>query len=286
MRSMAMSNELTSILVHLDDDTDGCARRLQAAQRVAAAHGARLDTLYAVTPSVLQNPYAFTVETGAASLLIGAEAAQRERARSVFEHARARAGGLPGVSWHEARGEPVAAIVRRGWASDLLVLGQHDPDAEGRSGAPPHFATSVLVDSGKPALVLPYVDTGEALGDTVLVAWKPTRESARAVTAALPLLRRARQVHVIAWDEWEDPDARTPLEIESFLQHHDIAATLHRGVRPSGGLGELLLSQAADLQADLLVMGCYGHGRAREWVLGGVTRTVLRSMTLPVLMVH
>lgn len=281
-----MSKDLTSILVHLDDDADGCARRLHTAQRVAAAHGARLDMLYAVTPSVLQNPYAFTVETGAASLLIGAETAQRERARSVFEQARARAGGPPGVSWHEARGEPVGAFVRRGWASDLLVLGQHDPDAAGGTGAPPDFATSVLVDSGKPALVLPYVDTGTALGDTVLVAWKPTRESARAVTAALPLLRRARQVHLIAWDEAEDGDTRTPLEIEAFLQHHDITATLHRGVRPSGGLGELLLSQAADLQADLLVMGCYGHGRAREWVLGGVTRTVLRSMTLPVLMVH
>lgn len=279
-------SELKSVLVHLDDDAAGSARRLHAAQRLAAAHAARLDTLYAVTPSLLQNPYAFTIEAGAASLLIAAETAQRERARNVFERERAGTAALAGVGWHEGRGEPVAAFVRRGWAADLLVLGQHDPDAAGQTGAPSDFATAVLIDSGKPALVLPYVDTGAALGDTVLVAWKPTRESARAVTAALPLLRRARQVHVIAWDEAVGTDTRTPLEIEAFLQHHDIAATLHRGVRPSGGLGELLLSQAADLQADLLVMGCYGHGRAREWVLGGVTRTVLRSMTLPVLMVH
>ncbi|WP_430419114.1 universal stress protein [Methylibium petroleiphilum] len=280
-------SELRSVLVHLDDDAAGCVRRLQAAQRLAAAHAARLDTLYTVTPSLLQNPYAFTIEAGAASLLIAAETEQRARARTVFERERAGTAGLAGVNWQEARGEPVSAFVRRGWAADLLVLGQHDPDPAGQTGAPADFATSVLIDSGKPALVLPYVDTGARLGDRVIVAWKPTRESARAVTAALPLLRRARQVDVIAWDEEaQATETRTPLEIEAFLQHHDITATLHRGVRPSGGLGELLLSQAADLQADLLVMGCYGHGRAREWVLGGVTRTVLRSMTLPVLMVH
>jgi nucleotide-binding universal stress UspA family protein len=74
--------------------------------------------------------------------------------------------------------------------------------------------------------------------------------------------------------------------IEPFLHHHGIKATVHRGGPPTRELGELLLSLAADLQADLLVMGCYGHGRAREWALGGATRTVLRSMTLPVLMVH
>ncbi|WP_428421130.1 universal stress protein [Methylibium sp.] len=278
-------SDLKSILVHLDDSS-GSARRLQAAQRLAAAHAAQIDTLYAVMPSMLQNPYAFTIEAGAASLLIEAENEQRERARAAFEQERRAAGGMPGVKWSETRGEPVSAFVRRAWGADLLVLGQHDPDHTVYAGVPPDFTASVLIDSGKPALVLPYVDTGPTLGDTVIVAWKSTRESARAVTAALPLLQRALSVHVMAWDETPDADQRTPLEIESFLQRHDVTATVHRDAPPTGGLGELLLSQAADLLADLLVMGCYGHGRAREWVLGGVTRTVLRSMTLPVLMAH
>ena len=78
-----------------------------------------------------------------------------------------------------------------------------------------------------------------------------------------------------------------PLDVERYLRLHGVQARLqHYGEEPNGDLGELLLSRAADLDADLLVMGCYGHSRARELVLGGVTRTVLRSMTLPVLMSH
>ena len=134
--------------------------------------------------------------------------------------------------------------------------------------------------------LLPYIDTGSEFGQTVLIAWKDSAASARAVTAALPVLRLAKSVHVAAWDESGSPGDGEPLPIERFLQRHGVHAKVHRGGRPSGEVGELLLSLAADVQADLLVMGCYGHSRAREWLLGGVTRTIFQSMTLPVLMSH
>jgi nucleotide-binding universal stress UspA family protein len=150
------------------------------------------------------------------------------------------------------------------------------------------FVESVVIASGKPALVIPTIRLAEPVGRVVLVAWKETREAARAVSAALPLLQKAGKVHVAIW---EDPSsvkelAQAPLDIAQSLRAHGVEAEVHRHGPASREVGEFLLSRATDLSADLIVMGCYGHGRAREWVLGGASRTVLQSMTVPVLMAH
>jgi len=276
---------LKSILLHLDTATT-ISQRLRCAGTLAQAHGARVEAMYAVMPALLQAPYAFAADGQAAALLLSGEAEQRERARAAFERERAGHPGLTGASWRESDNEPLRAFTQRAWSADLLVLAQHDPASQSYAGVPPDFATSVMLATGKPALVLPYIETGPALGDRVLVAWKPCPEAARAVSAALPLLQRAREVHVTLWQEAAGDVANAPLPIETFLERHGVHATVHRDGKAPRELGDLLLSQAADLQADLLVMGCYGHGRAREWVLGGATRTVLGSMTLPVLMAH
>jgi nucleotide-binding universal stress UspA family protein len=277
-------SELKSILLHLDAAAN-TAQRLQFARRLAQAHGARIEAMYAVMPAVLQYPFAFTADGSGAALLMNYEAEQRARVKAAFEPAVRGAGDSTAPAWHEATDEPVRAFTQQAWAADLLLLAQHDPDPKAYSGVPPDFAAAVLLQSGKPGLVMPFIGAGNEIGNKVLVAWKPSAESARAVTAALPILQRARQVHLALWDEPGESAGASPA-IETYLRHHGVAATAHRGGRPTRELGELLLSLAADVQADLLVMGCYGHGRAREWVLGGVTRTVLRSMTLPVLMAH
>lgn len=274
-------SDLKTILVHLDASAD-IARRLQFARQVAQAHGARLDVLYAVLPSVLY-PYAFVGDGQAALAVMQAETEERERAKSAFESARAA--GDVAMTWHQTPDPPAQALVDLAWSADLVMLAQHDPSAEGYSGVPSDFATTVLMASGKPGLLMPYIGPRATCGENVLVAWKPTPESARAVSAALPFLQRARQVHVATWDE-AGAGAPSAPGIENFLDRHGIKATVHHGGSPTRELGELLLSLAAGLQVDLLVMGCYGHGRAREWVLGGVSRTVMHSMTVPVLMVH
>lgn len=278
-------SELKSILLHLDAASNS-AERLQLALRLGRAHGARVQALYAVLPAVLQYPFAFSGDGQAATLLMSHETEQRERVRAAFDRERQRSSDPDALSWHEASDDPVQAFTQQAWAADLLLLAQHDPAATAYSGVAPDFVTSVLVGSGKPGLVLPFIGAGATLGDTVLIAWKPSPEAARAVTAALPLLQRARRVHLASWSEAPPADSAAPLPIQDFLTRHGIATTLHAGNAPSGEVGELLLSLAADVQADLLVMGCYGHGRAREWVLGGATRTILRSMTLPVLLTH
>lgn len=159
------------------------------------------------------------------------------------------------------------------------MLGQFDRSDPGASIVPSDFVESVIVGSGRPAIVVPFAGDFKTLGSTVLVAWKPTPEAARAVQAALPLLRSARQVHVAGWGD-------DPREIERLLLLHGVDARFHREAEADAHVGELLLSYSADLSADLLVMGCYGHSRTRELVLGGATRQVMQSMTLPVLMSH
>ena len=107
-----------------------------------------------------------------------------------------------------------------------------------------------------------------------------------AVQTALPLLRQADRVTVLEWGARESDCRGAALDIGAYLELQGVQARLDRQAAEPAEVGELLLSRAADLGADLLVMGCYGHSRTREFVLGGATRTVLRSMTLPVLMCH
>jgi nucleotide-binding universal stress UspA family protein len=108
-----------------------------------------------------------------------------------------------------------------------------------------------------------------------------------AVVAALPILRQAKKVHVLCWDEEESPSVHgAPLDLVGYLRQHGVEVDWRHGGPAPEKLGDELLSRTFDLGADLLVMGCYGHSRAREWVLGGTSRSILASMTLPVLMAH
>ena len=138
-------------------------------------------------------------------------------------------------------------------------------------------------------LVVPYAFERRPVGRRVLVAWNASREAARAVSDALPLLKRAGQVDVVAFEpgksgaaHGEEPGA----DIALYLARHGVKVTVSRVDAPDLDVGNQLLSRAFDLSADLIVMGAWGHSRLRELVLGGVTRTVLESMTVPVLMAH
>jgi nucleotide-binding universal stress UspA family protein len=143
-----------------------------------------------------------------------------------------------------------------------------------------------MAASGRPALILPYAATPARIGETIAIAWKPSREAARAVAAARLLQQRQRRVHIVSWTAPDEAVTGSRLDLPGYLQRHGVTAHWHSQGDEPEDVGELLLSRVFDLEADLMVMGCYGHNRAREWVLGGASRTVLRSMTLPVLMAH
>jgi len=294
-------NALRSILLHLDASPRS-AVRLALAQDLARRHGAAVTALYAVMPAAIEMPYAYA--EGAAGLLPilqQLDAQRRNGARALFDRANSSAsanttaGAKPGATsgatsgapmqWRELAGSMLyPGTQRHALCFDLLLLGQYDEDAEPPSGVPRDFVASTLVESGKPAIVVPCVGDFTSVGKDVLIAWKTTRESARAVAAAMPLLAKAHKVHVVAE---ADTTPSELADLEAWLRVHGCEAKLERhGALPAESPGDGLLSLAADASADLLVMGCYGHSRARELVLGGATRTVLKTMTLPVLMAH
>jgi len=273
---------MKSILVHLDA-SPRAAVRLAMARSLARRHGAELTALYGVLPSILASPWAAGESMAyAASALADLDQAQRERARAVFEQAVSDGA----LNWVDGGTAPYWSLLQHALTSDLVVLGQADAGDALTGALPPDLVPACIADSGKPTLVVPFAGKFEPNAKQVLIAWKPTREAARAVTAALPWLRQAERVLVASQPEVDERRGDAGTSIEHWLRNHDIAAPIHSHRVGTGDAGESLLSLAADTGADLLVMGCYGHSRAREWVLGGVTRTVLESMTLPVLMVH
>lgn len=279
-----MKTPLTQLLVHMDA-TPLAAQRLEAACRIGETQGAAVAALYAVTSALAVLPYAPEGGGAIVAPLRDIDEERRNAARERFNQVAGAVAVHP--TWAEVRDDPIiGAFAQQALYADLLVLGQQDPGERTYSGVPADFAESVMAASGKPALIVPYAGAPGRIGETVAIAWKPTREAARAVAAALPLLQRARRVHVVSWTGPEEAITGSRLDLQGFLHQRGIEATWHRQDTEPESVGELLLSRAFDLEADLLVMGCYGHNRAREWVLGGASRTVLRSMTLPVLMSH
>lgn len=268
-----------SILLHLDGSPRASVR-IGLARALADTFEAEVTGLPCAMTALMRYPFALTTAPEAISMMKELDKACRDSARALFADA---AGGSPRMHWEEPRGDEPWAFSRRALYADLLVLGQRNEEDPAAADLPPDFISSVLVECGKPALIVPYAGTVKELGQTVLIAWKETRESARAVAAALPWLATARAVHVVGYGNAADASLQS---LQAYLRAQGVEASVRVGGVDDSEVGERLLSLAADVGADLLVMGCYGHSRAREWVVGGATRSILRSMTLPVLMAH
>lgn len=277
-----MTNSLKQLLVHLDA-TRALPHRLVAARQLTQAFGATLSALYAVRAGYLELP-PLAGDPSVPVLLAELDEDRRLSARMMF--GMAMSGPGPMASWSETTEEPlIPAVAQQAFYADLLVLGQRDPADPGSAGVPPDFVESLIEASGRPAIVVPHMGCPASIGRTIAIAWKQTPEAARAMAAAMPLLQRAEHVHVLTWgpDDKRAVSGRR-LDLDGYLRLHGVNASLHHGGPEPAHIGEVILSTATDLGADLLVMGCYGHARAREWVLGGASRTLLREMTIPVLM--
>jgi nucleotide-binding universal stress UspA family protein len=189
------------------------------------------------------------------------------------------------ITWCEIRGDTIAHGFRQEAAyADLLVLGQ-PASQEGAGGAPADLLIAALFDSGRPALVLPRKLASHAVPRRVLVAWNASPQAARALTGALPLLRLADKVDVAVWSHAPDASPFARMDLTGYLHRHGIAAQMHR-FDASPHVTTEINRFAASSKAELIVMGCYGHSRARERVFGGASRSALESMAVPVLMSH
>lgn len=174
---------------------------------------------------------------------------------------------------------------------ELVVLGQYDPE-DNPSPITSDLAEYVAMNGGSPVLVVPYSGQFKTVGERVLIAWNGSPQATRAVRGAIPLLQRSSKVDIVIFRGGGDSDRGAVLMeqlIASYLARHSIQANVTRqpyDANSENDIGNLLLSMIADLSSDLLVMGCYGHSRSREILLGGATRTIMKSMTVPVLMAH
>ncbi|MFL6798824.1 MAG: universal stress protein [Xanthobacteraceae bacterium] len=166
---------------------------------------------------------------------------------------------------------------------DLAVVGQAQPEQPMGDDL---MIEGALFESGRPLIVVPYIQKGGLKLDRVLVCWDGGRTAARAIGDAMPLLERAKAVEIVAVAEPRKQDEVTGANMSQHLTRHGVRATPKRLTTGDVGIEEAILSYAADSSADFIVMGGYGHSRLREFILGGVTRGILQSMTVPVLMSH
>jgi len=277
---------LKDILVHLDG-SQHCRARVEAAASLAARHGARLTGLFVrTTPHVPQ----FVMSQ------LGPEVKQAQRRYSEQAAAKVKAvfddvlKGYDVVSEFRApEGEMIDALVLHARYCDLVILGQYDRKDDDMADER-EAADQVILDSGRPVLVIPFAGRYTTIGDTVLVAWNASREATRAISDALPLLQMASMVKVLAINPRHNgvnghgdiPGA----DISSHLARHGVKAVAEHVVAHDIDVGNMLLSRASDAGADLIVMGAYGRSRLRELVLGGATWHLLNHMTVPVLMGH
>ena len=200
-----------------------------------------------------------------------------EKARDVAEDFRTKV---------EGEAEELASV--HGRYADLLIISQADVNAPNASAAMDDIQ-SVIFAAGRPLLLVPYTGKIKTLGKNVFVAWNASREATRAVTDALPLLQRADKVTVMVVRPRADARAHGEIpgaDIAAYLARHEVKVDVMAEEGEGIDVGELMLSRVADLGSDLIVMGAYSHSRLRQWILGGATRTMLESMTVPVLMSH
>ncbi len=290
-------------IVALISDSERSTVVLALAARLARTHGAGLHAVHAVEP-IGSGAYMTPEAAGLAVQWAAEEEAKRRAAAAARVAEASRQTGLPITLVHTEH-DPVGEALREACTSDLIVIAQRDP--RHADGTAPALAERVLVGSGCPLLFVPYVDTLPAqadgappVGGHVLVAWTPKRESTRALRDALPLMRGSRQVELMRFLRHDEADDGMTDAAVAWLGRHGIAARtrvehlaapsfqermLHSNAVDVPIAGALL-SYAADAGADLIVMGGYGHPRAWELAMGGVTRTILHSMTVPVLMSH
>lgn len=295
-----------TILVHVDESKHA-ADCIRIASEIALAENAHL--IGAAMTGVSRYLYRDQTITDNDPGLISHMAFLRERAGNALQQFEPMVRKI-GVNSFEQRvidDEAAGGICLQARYSDLVVVGQINPD-EPSPTVLSDFPEYVLLNSGRPVLIIPYAGRFENIGKRILISWDGSREATRAVTDAIPLLQRAEIVHVVVFDS-DTKDAthggQPGADIALYLARHGVKVevSLHatgtnlrrRTVDSTTGeaqqsagmdVGNSLLSLASDLSTDMIVMGGYGHSRFRETLLGGVTRTMMQSMTVPVLMSH
>lgn len=277
-----------TIMVHLNDERR-VGQLVDVAAHIADRNEAHVIGLYVVPPLLVGS-----LGGVGGRLAQSGRAAFKEEAKRIetafYEAMKGRAGVGEWRLIEPPRDHPgtAEAVIEQARSADLVVANQTDDEWE--YSLLLDFPERLALESGRPTLIVPNAGRFPRVGRRAMVAWNGRREATRAVFDALPLLQNAEAVKVL----WVNPGSkaantmgRTPGEdIAATLARHGVKCELGSSVTAGIEVGDDLLSRLADFGADLLVMGCYGHSRLREFVMGGATREILGHMTVPVLMSH
>jgi nucleotide-binding universal stress UspA family protein len=282
--SVANGNADLREIIAFIDEQDQTAGILEFASMLAQEHGARLISVF-IQPEPIATPAETFARGKGMQSTIEVHQAQLERIeaghKAQFEDVVRRHGirsewrSLPYLS---------SEVGVHAYYADLVVIAR--PESASPTAGPPGLAESLVLSSGRPIIMFPPHGAVSQVR-RVLVAWNATRESIRAVADALPLLVKANAVEVLVIDHQRRPEGHGQepgADIARHLARHGAHVEVRSLSSGGGDVGRLLLSQAASFGGDLLVMGAYGHTQLREWIFGGVTRTVLYEAGLPVLM--
>lgn len=270
------------ILVHVETGQISEARLRYALSLAQNREAKLIGITVRVTPAVAASVAISDAQAIAA--LCEASVASCQSAKALFE--RVTAGCGIDTEWVEAAGSPADAVAAEAGRTDLAIIGQNnrdDPDGGMYQLQP----ADVLMASGTPVLVVPAQAPLTFKARRMMLAWKSTAQSARAVHAVLPLLAHAECVVlteiVSDGESWRHEISAQ--QMADYLASHGITVSVDR-VPASGDAGDQLIQAADDTECDLIVAGAYGHSRMREWVLGGVTRTLLAAAPLPCIFSH
>ncbi|MET3650593.1 universal stress protein [Dyella japonica] len=255
----------------------------QYAAMLAASRQARLTGLY-VCPVIMIPPWetpGLAQEFQDAARQLKDEAFGAGPNFEQFAHAL----GAAQVHWQVTQDEITRSLSLAGTWHDVIVIGRSQRTLWGTVGA----VGNMVLGSGMPCIVVPDQTDKSGAPRIIVIAWNGSSESMRAVHAALPLLQQADKVIVLHGKQQLPPgmaDWQPPFELSNYLAARGIGSESLLFEAADAEIGKQLLSRAREVRADMLVMGAYGHTRFSEWVLGGATREVLETMTMPVFMRH
>ena len=275
-----------TILVHLDQKERALSRIRIAANLAKAEEGCLVGTaMIGISTLTFREAHISERDPAlAAHLKFLTERAEGVVADFVQE---AQAMGVLSYEGRVVDDEAGYGISMQARYSDLVVIGQTDVNAKS-SIVPPDFPEFALVHTGRPVLLVPHNYQKETAGSKVLIAWNASREVRRAVTDAIPFLKRAEVVDVVMFNAETEPDMRdesSATDLAIYLARHDVNVNILQK-QEAKNVGQAMLDVAAKQGSDLLVLGAYGQTRFRQFLLGGVTRTILSESPLPVLMSH
>ena len=274
------------ISVHLDHGFD-CTRRTALALGLAKRHKAELVGIYASSAPPQYYYGESVMMSRTLDIMKNLQAQNRGAVQNAFLEAAAAA-DVPAVV-RAGESSPSATVAMHGRAGDLIIVSQQNRD-DVEAAHENEFVEQTLLTAGRPVMVVPSSGDFSVVGDRVLLCWDGSREAARALADAAPLLRGASHVVVLTMDEGAATRNVESIPFEDLATYcvaHGIPAPDHvrrdiKGV----GVGSTILNAAADYSADLIVMGAYGHSKFREWAMGGATASILKSMTVPIMFSH